>query len=851
MHRRRKRKRISDHAPDEHAACDGATEGLLIFLVLFTPWALGTSHPWAFWVANAAGYALGILWLAKVGIRKKDGFSPQRWGDPPPSKESTNPPSDDASPAPRPLSPTTRILAGVTVAFLGYILLGLINARGDFDEARNEFQTFAWSLAWLPHTEDRGATLRAFAQYLALACVFWSVRDWLMYRVAKDGKDAEPAPRAPDLTESIAIPYRLRKLLWIVALNAGALATAAILHRASESASVLWLFPQHPGREGQLAFGPWHYATHGGQYFNLVWPLGLAFWLWMHERAVRSVDARRARLDGPQLVLLPVTFVIGAAGLIADGSGATLVALLGGIAVILLTLALARREVSQFARLSLLSLMIVTGLSYFIVKWQHLVEQATLRDRRLRTELEIGSGDFTLLAKVRIPANPDGLSRTLLALSKDSEGDPRGSALIVGALPTGGLSVSMTGVSPDDANRLSLPNLPAAATNHEVTLTVVRQDGVRVYVNGTELAGTEYQTGTGPGWRSLIHSGYLAVNDPGVREVAFANFAFTRDEIAAGTRGPLVNLAEGIGTGPLSSKDLTLETNEFRLPPDISLTIAARPSTPNARWLTIRRTSPTGILALHRSLVELDPRLLSASSAVVKVWNPSDTPLHLAGSLREGRRSIVEIAPRAETVVTIPLIPGGGRGDATLDLAVTDAKGGDLINLPLGTQLFLHDLRLHSVRTVFASRIEDDMPLALLRDRVLGRGEVALNSRRMAADHGILGSGAGSFRSLYTRYRQPEQQPATAAGDDWRELRITLGWFGVLAAAVAVLTLARRTLVERGAPTLRLVLALLWLGPAACLLHARFDMPFQSYSIALLFAVVAAILSTTSIARRT
>src|SRR5881296_2577016 len=44
---------------------DALTEGLIYFLVVFTPWAFGTTQPWSIWVLNAGGYALGGLLFIK------------------------------------------------------------------------------------------------------------------------------------------------------------------------------------------------------------------------------------------------------------------------------------------------------------------------------------------------------------------------------------------------------------------------------------------------------------------------------------------------------------------------------------------------------------------------------------------------------------------------------------------------------------------------------------------------------------------------------------------------------------------------------------------------------------------
>ncbi len=850
VHRRRRRKRVSDHAPGAHAAFDVATEWLLYLLIVLSTWTLGATPAWAFWTTQALALLLGGLWLAKRVVRRLENYDPPRWGESPQPAPSSDP---DARPR-RPLPLTTLLLAAATCGILGYVLVGALNARNAFDPATGQFRALGTSLPFLPGTEDRGATWQVFVQFLALAAVFWAVRDWLLHRVARDGKDTEAAPQAPSLLESITIPYRLRRLLWAVSLNAAALATVAILHRADGAEDVLWLVSRDPASPGGHAFGPWSNATHAAQYFNLIWPVCLGFWLWLHERALRSVDARKARIDGPQLVLIPVTALVAAAALFSDGAGGTLVAALAGVGVVLLTLLVSRQQVDPIARWGLVGGVAVGAAAYALVSWRHVADQVGRVDRRVLAGLEVGAGDFTLLARLRLPPpSPEPVAvtpRPLLSLGGDADGPLRSNAVHLVSLPAGGLRVSITGHAAEDVTHFSTGVLPNQSTNREVTITVIRQGVFRVFLNAVEVSGSEHDSGSGPGARALVRSRYLAVQDPAVREVALANFALTRDELAAAIRGGLPNLPATLATGTLSSRDLALDTNEIQLPPQTLVALAPRPTTPNVRWLTVRRASPTGVLGFTRPLAGLDPRLHAASVAAMKVWNQGEFPLYLSGSLREGRRSTVEIAPRSEAAVAIPLLPGGPGGEPTLEIAVTDASGENRLDLPMGTQLFLRDLQLQSLRSVFAQRLEEAAPLAVLRDQLMGRTDRARNARRMASEHGLLGAGAGSFQALYTRYRQPDQQPAASAGNDWLELRITLGWFGLAAALVALAALILKALYERGIPALKLTLALAWLGPASCLVHAIFDDPFHAPSVALAFVLLSAVLSVLSLARR-
>ena len=61
--------------------CDGITEAVIYFMVIFTPWAFGTTENWSIWTANIAAYLLGGMLVVKWVIRWKTGYAPVRWGD--------------------------------------------------------------------------------------------------------------------------------------------------------------------------------------------------------------------------------------------------------------------------------------------------------------------------------------------------------------------------------------------------------------------------------------------------------------------------------------------------------------------------------------------------------------------------------------------------------------------------------------------------------------------------------------------------------------------------------------------------------------------------------------------------
>ena len=59
-----------------------ATEYLIYAILIFTPWAFGTTEDWAINTVNTLNYFLGLLLVAKWVTRLVTGFHPARWDGP-------------------------------------------------------------------------------------------------------------------------------------------------------------------------------------------------------------------------------------------------------------------------------------------------------------------------------------------------------------------------------------------------------------------------------------------------------------------------------------------------------------------------------------------------------------------------------------------------------------------------------------------------------------------------------------------------------------------------------------------------------------------------------------------------
>ena len=82
--------------------------------------------------------------------------------------------------------------------------------------------------------------------------------------------------------------------------------------------------------------------------------------------------------------------------------------------------------------------------------------------------------------------------------------------------------------------------------------------------------------------------------------------------------------------------------------------------------------------------------------------------------------------------------------------------------------------------------------------------------------------------------------------NDWLETLITFGVLGSALIALAFFIVFSHWFVAPGIHGSWYLLLLLWAALAGCLFQARFDFPFQIYSVLFLFIVLCAVLFTLS-----
>lgn len=243
-------------------------------MMIFGPWAFGTTQSWSIWTMNIAGFALGVFLLAKWFIRNLKGFRPACWEN---FSSHSGWQSRYRHPQTRRL---TRTLALLTLVLLAYCLVSAVNAAATYNPDTRLFQ-YHHCLKWLPHSLDSRRTWAAFWMYLGLAGAFWGIRDWLLGMTSREERSIQGDDENKKLSPTL--PGRLRGLLWVLCLNGALLGVEGIVQRAAGSDKLLFVMDTHINQAALDQFGPYAYRSNAAQYFNLLWPLCLGFW-WTLQR---------------------------------------------------------------------------------------------------------------------------------------------------------------------------------------------------------------------------------------------------------------------------------------------------------------------------------------------------------------------------------------------------------------------------------------------------------------------------------------------------------------------------------------------------------------------------------------
>jgi O-antigen ligase len=125
-----------------------------------------------------------------------------------------------------------------------------------------------------------------------------------------------------------------------------------------------------------------------------------------------------------------------------------------------------------------------------------------------------------------------------------------------------------------------------------------------------------------------------------------------------------------------------------------------------------------------------------------------------------------------------------------------------------------------------------------------GRKLIYEDAARMAEDFAVFGSGAETFAPLYYFYRKKDPEWNAYVHDDYLETRVTFGTVGFVIILMIFLAVWLVPFFGNGIPAPPEFFLLIGLAMVGILAHAKFDLPFQIYSIHSQFVLLCAVLTT-------
>lgn len=313
-----------------HASLDLLSEVLIYAMIIFSPWAFGTTETWSMNCMNGMAYGLGVLLVMKLLLRLTSGEGFARWNRGF-EKSGGSAPEHAAR-----LRSLTFLLLVLTIFLLGYCWVSVANARSTYNWEARSFDKFPSYIPWLPASFDQPASVRTFWNYLALALAFWGILDWLLGKTARD-MAAGHSHKDDSHHHARRLPDRLRRLLWVLTINGGLLALEGIAQRWVGTGELLFFRRPSVTHFGPLSqFGPYAYRSNACQYLCILWPVSLGFW-WSLQRMAQSSDFSRRRLARGRILLLISVILMAVAPLISSsrlGAATTVLLMAGAVAVL-------------------------------------------------------------------------------------------------------------------------------------------------------------------------------------------------------------------------------------------------------------------------------------------------------------------------------------------------------------------------------------------------------------------------------------------------------------------------------------------------------------------------------------
>jgi len=134
--------------------------------------------------------------------------------------------------------------------------------------------------------------------------------------------------------------------------------------------------------------------------------------------------------------------------------------------------------------------------------------------------------------------------------------------------------------------------------------------------------------------------------------------------------------------------------------------------------------------------------------------------------------------------------------------------------------------------------------LLQIEDGFANRAEFTRLAKPLAHDFPLFGTGPGTFEHVFQFYRpSPDTYWPAQLHNDWLELRVTMGLVGIIPVVAGLILIFLRWFLPGPIRVGWRFVLFIWLALTGCIIHARFDFPFQIYSVLFVFVIWCAILN--------
>ncbi len=226
-------------------------EIIIYFIIIFCPFAFGTTENWSMLVVNTACYLLGILFIVDkflINIHRNRNLNLGK-------KERI----------------LNVILPALLLLLLLYIFISANNFRAYYDLDTKLYYYNENYVKWLPHSYNSKATWDIFYQYLGLFSLFWATCHWIFVR--KNKKD----------------DTRIMRILNVIVITGAFLAVESLFQRIyydDGRGKLLFLIQPKINSANLSQLGPFAYRSNGATYLNIIWPIAIGLYAMYNDNKV-------------------------------------------------------------------------------------------------------------------------------------------------------------------------------------------------------------------------------------------------------------------------------------------------------------------------------------------------------------------------------------------------------------------------------------------------------------------------------------------------------------------------------------------------------------------------------------